>query len=245
MAKRKKPINYRALKNALNKYFDFSFKMPRKGRDFAPQQKSAITRKYKKIAEYIGNPGISWLPYPKSSKLPNVDGVRADKGLFYKFPYASLRYSKKDKKYHVVITPKAKKGERLVSKRRDVLYLFPPHVRENPQLIAEFVGDLKEKYKPDEIRWSIASRRESTAYDESVFNFYFSIVLTDYDTGEEIDESELSDDEVSELGPTISKDIWRKRKYEWKQQEDSNFYNGVFLIYYVGETKQRRKRAKK
>jgi hypothetical protein len=45
--------NYRALKKRLNRYHKFTFNMPRKGKDFTPQQKAAITRSWDSYGEFI------------------------------------------------------------------------------------------------------------------------------------------------------------------------------------------------
>lgn len=245
--KARKATDYRTLKKALNSYHKFSFKTPRKGKDFTPAQKSAITQQFNKLKPYLNNDTVTWLDYPKGSKLPGVDGARTNKGMFFKYPGASVKYSKKDKKYHIIVAPKAKRGAQLVQKRRDVLYIFPPSVIGNPERIIDYVAALVEKYSPHDIRWSIAGKRESQRYDKKVFFFYFSVFNLADQNGNELDDDELTDDEVDELDATTKAMIYKKRKRlekmgfaddRWQRRnliedQDANYYNGVYLVYYI------------
>lgn len=224
--------DYRALKKELNRYFDFTFRMPPKGRDFSPQQKSAITRKYRRIKKAASSDVTTYLPYPKHSKLPGIDGIRTDKGLFYKFPEAKLRYDKKARRYRVAVAPKPPRGAFALRRRLDIFYPFPPHIRFDLPAIRDWVEALKEAKRPDEIRWSIADRRQSTLYDPDIFDFYFTRFVVD-ESDQFIDDELLSDEEVKELPGFIGNKVWRKRKFSQTGARDPEFYNGVFLIYYT------------
>jgi hypothetical protein len=237
VSKKKKTPNYRELKKTLNKYQSFSFKMPPKGKDFTPQQKSALTRTAKKIKSLINDNDVSFIKYPKGSKLPHVDGVRTTDGIFYKFPDAKVEYSKTTKKFQVVVRPKSRGKKILGSRQKRILFTFPPSVINNPQAITKFIDALRAKFPTSGISWSTPNKRASAIYDESRFNFYFSIfVLPDddieiEDSGDGIDESEFSDEEVVGLYNPESKDkIWRKRKFEQKLGESDGYYNGVFVV---------------
>lgn len=45
--------DYREIKKRLNRYHKFTFRMPRKGKDFTPQQKAAITRAWESYGGFI------------------------------------------------------------------------------------------------------------------------------------------------------------------------------------------------
>lgn len=250
MARKKAQPDYLYLKKILNKYHRFTFSTPRKGKQFTPQQKAAISRKYANLREYISNDMVTWLPYPKGSKLPGVDGIRTNRGLFYKYPFASLKYSKKLRKWQIVIRPKARRGLELVEKRRDILFLFPPSVIGNPQAIMAYVEELRRRYAPHDIRWSTLGSRESVRYDESLFTFYYSVFSLVDDKGHDlgVSDEELTDDEVNDqFDDHVARMIFKKRKYlekigymdnRWQrkaevQDIDNHYYNGVFLIYYL------------
>jgi hypothetical protein len=278
----KKQIDYRALKKALSKYFDFSFKLHAK-RKVTPQQKSAITRKFQKIYPYIDgnfnplNDEVTFIKYPKGSTLPNIDGIRTDAGIFYKWPQAEL-IKNKDKKnsYTVVVAPKILKGATLMEKRRDYFYPFPKSIIDNIDKIKIFVDKLKEKYNPQDIMWSTRDLRERQAYMPETFDLYFSPFLStlekpekflfdatyiqakeieaikESEKSEESEESEeikeptifndidnmtdgeiLDNDDYNDLNKHDQAQLWKVRKMRQKHAKKDNYYNGVFLIYYL------------
>lgn len=230
-SKKKKPIDYRALKKVLNRYYDFTFKSPRTNKDFSPQQKAAITRKWKKIFPYLERDGsidkdeVSFLRYPEKSKLPHIDGVRTDRGIIYKFPQAQLKKTR-DGKTVVVVNPKIKKGLTMVQKRRDIFFPFPPSVQTDIRKIEKWVDKLKEKYGPHDIMWGYSGKRERTRYDPELFNMYFAAETF-------WDEDYEKSDEFSELDFVEKVDVWKTRKFRRKHEETPNFYNGVFFVYYL------------
>lgn len=90
MARKKQAKDYRALKKTLNKYHNFSFKMPKKGQDFTPAQKAAITRQFNKLGGLIKQLGerksggyyIHYVPNKKGKDYSSSAGVKTNKGLF-------------------------------------------------------------------------------------------------------------------------------------------------------------------
>lgn len=233
MSGKKRPVDYRALKKVLNKFYNFSFKTPRKGKDFSPQQKAAITRKYKKIADSINkrtgevDENVSFIPYPKKSKLPNVDGLRTSKGIFYKLPNAKV--VKRKKRYQVV----AKNLE-----RRDVFFPFPKHIINSPDKIKKYVAELNKKYNPTLIRWSVENRRNSVAYDESKFN---EIYMTVVEYGRSVEEIEEAIDELISFieSPGFENETLTAQQQAGKRLgylkgllNSPNYYNGVFLTFF-------------
>lgn len=234
MSKAQNKYDYKALKKYLAKYFHFSFRA-KPGKDFTPQQKAAITRKYLKIFPYIDNnfkpntDEVTFLKYPKGSKLPGVDGVRTDTGLFYKWPKAVLRKSAKEKnRWLIVVNPKLKRGGKLVQKRRDIFFPFPPRVRHDINLIKKYVDLLIEKYRPHSIMWSTTQQRDRVMYDPELFNLYFSSTFLD-ETPDELDE----DEDFEEMDFIERADVWKRRKMRKKFNEDNEYYNGVFFVYFL------------
>lgn len=234
MAHKNKNYDYRALKKALSKYFKFSFRTPVK-KDFTPQQKAAITRKYEKIYPYIDgnfNPNkdeVSFLKYPTGSKLPGVDGIRTDTGLFYKWPQAQLKKSRIQKnRWLVVINPKIKRGAKIMQKRRDVFFPFPPSVINDIDKIRYYVELLVDKYRPHDIMWAIKEKRERVIYDPQLFDLYFSNAFL-----HESDEDILESDEYNEMDTVERGDIWKRKKMRKKHEEMPDYYIGVFFVYYL------------
>lgn len=231
----KSDYNYRELKKALSKYFKFSFKTPHYTKDFTPQQKAAITRKYHKIFPYIDgnfkplNDEVTFLKYPKGKKLAGVDGVRTDTGLFYKWPQAQLKKSRLEKnKWLVVVNPKVQRGAKLMQKRRDVYFPFPPSVISDINRIRAYVEMLKNKYRPHDIMWAIKEKRERVIYDPELFDLYFSNAFLQ-ESYEEI----LQSDEYAEMDTVERGDIWKRRKLRKKHEDTPDYYIGVFFIYYL------------
>jgi hypothetical protein len=199
-----KKTDYRALKNELNKYFKFSFPMPRKGKEFTPQQKSAITRKARKIAPFFERDGslstkVSFIKYPKKSKLTYIDGVRTDHGIFYKHPGAKVKKEKNKRRYRLQINYGIVKEK---------FYPFPQSVGNSMAKIKKFVEDLEEKLKPDYIRWSKENQRASQRYDPGIFEKYFTTIKSH---------------------PKGSAEYYQVQNVKKKFRDDTGYYNGVFI----------------
>ncbi len=164
-------INYRALKKRLNKYHKFSFPTPRKGKDFTPQQKAAISRLHNKIypaLKSVNKETNGWLPIKRADlkKLgPNFDyRVKTNKGVFTKFPNPVLYKNKSGKKLYVGTT---------FLRRKEIYFPFPEGVVLMWQ-IEEYVDGLVATHKPDYIRWSVNGYRGSALYDPDTFSLYAS-----------------------------------------------------------------------
>lgn len=228
-------FNYRAIKKALARYFKFTFKTPHKSRDFTPQQKASITRKYLKILPYVDgnlNPltdEVTFLKYPRGHKLPGVDGIRTDTGLFYKWPQAELKKSKLQKnRWLVVVNPKIQRGAKIMQKRRDVFFPFPPSVMYDIRKLRVYVEKLKEKYRPHDIMWAVKDKRERVIYNPDLFDLYFSNAFL-----EESDSEILESDEYADMDTVERGDIWKRRKMRRKHSEMPEYYIGVFFVYYL------------
>jgi len=143
---------YRALKKRLNKYHKFSFKMPREGKSFTPQQKSAITRMTKKIlptVKRVENEKATFIPKPKGVNLENIPKtIKTNKGIFYPQPGAKLEIKK-------VGGHKKAALKVFYGKIREQYFPFPPDMRGNMELIKVYVDYLVDKYKPTYVRWAI------------------------------------------------------------------------------------------
>ena len=147
--------------------------MPRKGRDFTPQQKAALTRKANQLGDVIKSvrgDRASFVNYPKKSKLPGVDGIRTNKGVFFKFPGAKAvkikitdANGRTRQKYSVATSFK---------KMRELLIPFPKSILGNMDLIIEFVQDQESIYKPDYIMWSVNGNKARHRYVPEVFTLY-------------------------------------------------------------------------
>ena len=225
------PIDYFALKKGLAPYIAFSFKAPSRGKDFTTQQKSAITRAYNKIGSYLDENykvktnEVTFLKYPEKSKLPNIDGIRTQKGLFYKFRDAKLKRLKGSKKWVIVVNPKIidKQTKKLTQKRRDIFFPIPKKYMTSIDNIKRYVDALKEKYGPHDIMWSYAGKRERTQYDPELFDLYFSTLSGVSETSEEFED-------LTHLEKIT---VYKVKKFRKKYEDEPDYYNGVFFIYYL------------
>lgn len=160
--------DYRALKKFLNKYHKFSFEMPRKNKDFSPQQKSAITKqlnKVKKLNDSVVKETAGFLPLSKKElkNLPeNFDYLeKTNKGVFTKFANPEKT---KDKKGN--LTFKTKIGVRV-----EKFFPFPTDLN-TMEKIRIYVNKLIKKYKPDYVRWSVKGYRGGEFFSPETFNMY-------------------------------------------------------------------------
>lgn len=240
MTKRKKSIDYRAAKKVLNQYFHFTFKTPRKGKDFTASEKRIIRRKLEKLSGLIdksGNleKGLSFIPYPKNNnhryktdRLPGVDAIRTNKGLFYKLPGAKAVRDKKGK-YKIVVK---------VGQRKDIFFPFPPSVAGSIERIKDYVEQLKKNYNPEVIRWSTTGRRESNLYAPQLFDGYLTTdYISDDDQENILDnidalESFIDSPEFAELEQREQFAEYRKLSMWRKMVDQPTFYNGVFFTWF-------------
>lgn len=254
---------YRQLYKNLRLFFNFTFKLPHHTKEFSPQQKSSITRKYEKIRDYINEDfsikktEVSFLKYPKRGKLVGVDGVRTDKGIFYKWPNATVKKSKVEKnKYVVVILPKERPGAEMVKRRADIFIPFPKRVRHDPLAIAEFVNTIIEKYSPISIQWGYVNTRRRNFFDieklelylttdepndftpvreliEFVVKRYRNLLSSDKEKREKAQKSFAKSETYNLLSDFERRDFWAGLNYYRSARRDDFEYNGIFLVYYI------------
>lgn len=221
--KNNKKINYRQLKKELNQYHNFSFKMPRKGKDFSGHQKAAITIRYKlltgqylkrqrtNLLKSVNNNKISFIRYPKRSKLPGVDGYRTNKGIFYKFPGAKTKIKKVGgrKKHIIEINFMQIKGEEFIP--------FPPKIINDPLQIDAFIQILIRRYKPKNVRLAINGGRGSHMYTSKTLSYYISELIK-YSDKRELNKLRKSGAEATYINKKTS-------------VAGIPYFNGVFLEY--------------
>lgn len=202
-------VGYRELKKILNAYHKFSFNMPRKGKDFTPQQKASITRTFNKYKDLINSnrrDNNTFIPFPKGDRLRDVDGVRTNKGLFYKVPHATLTKTrtKTGRVKHLV------KVE--FKKVRELFLPFPDFIKIDLELIKDWVDAKAQKLKPDYIMWSVNGHRATSRYDPDLFNLYITSMDSATDLPERLEEkATLAGDAfygAQEKGQTIYNGVW-------------------------------------
>lgn len=159
----KSQTDYRALKKMLNKYHSFSFDMPKKGKQFTPNQKRAITLKYKKLQTLIiakENAQAVFIPNKK------VDGmVSTNKGTFV--AAANAHIVKPPKKYSKLTLVKIEFG-----KRKELFIPFPKSIKDSIDKIKEFVEEMRKIHKPDYIRWATKGQVRSEVYNPDSYTLY-------------------------------------------------------------------------
>lgn len=229
------PKTYRAWFKVLRAYYVFGFGLPHYRKDFTPQQKSSISRRMAKLFPYFDNnfnidkSEYTFLKYPEGSKLPHIDGVRTDAGIIYKWPQASLKKSRIEKnKWLVVINPTIRRGMKLMQKRRDVFFPFPPSVIKSIDRIQDYVALLMEKYKPHDIMWNTSGKRERVQYDPELFSLYFSNAFL-----EQTDDELKNDEDFQEMDFIEKTDVYKRRSMRKKHEDTPDYYTGVFFIYYL------------
>lgn len=192
---------YRALKKRLNAYHRFSFAMPRRGKGFTPQQKSAITRQWRKLegqirrvekglGSFVKKPkGVNIKPFPQTGKT--------NKGFFYPRPGARLEIKK----------VRGRKKAKLVIKYREIverLFLFPLEILGNMELIQEWVDYLIAKYRPKYVLWAVNDFIGTRAYRPERFFLYAAQLMANAKF---------------------------KKDFDNARDEDKNFLTGVYLGY--------------
>jgi len=194
--------------------------------------------------------------WPKGMRgtLQGIDAVPTNKGFFYKYPFARLRKVRGKNQWRLEIVPPARRGPVEYTPRRDVFHPMPNRVSGDIREIGKWVdGLIKHHGKPDNIRWSIADRRESPAYIPENFGKYFGQWLDE----DREDLEALEQDIIAGYDPTIDdfngdrnalSEYYRRRKFYETAVVNSDFYNGVFFVYYPKareQIKQRKKKPKK
>lgn len=164
----KKTTDYNKMREVVKDYHRFSFRK-RKNENYTPQQKSAISRAYFRLSDYINqvqSNRASFIRGPRS-RIRKLDGIKTNKGLFYKYPGARLVKAKigKGKRKIYVIRTKYKQ-------RREIFFPFPRNILHDIQRIIIYVERLVSLYKPDYILWSVNGFRGGTPYIPEQFFLY-------------------------------------------------------------------------
>lgn len=141
--------NYRDIKKRLNKFTDFSFKMPRKGKDFTPQQKAALTRAWSKHAKDVRKVEAGQAIFKPTTKYTRdtlgKNYHHTNKGIFV--PRANE------------VNIKKKNGKRILEIKRnrgkDIYIKW--NVEEFP-IFDDFIKMVWKEYKPDAVAKSIGGR---------------------------------------------------------------------------------------
>jgi hypothetical protein len=255
---------YRRIYKGLRAFFDFSFKLPHHTKEFTKQQKSAITRKYMRVAPYIDNnfkvktEEVTFLKYPKRSRLPGVDGVRTNKGIIYKWPKAQVKKSKVEKnQWRVIVRPKVRKGAMLMEKRVDIFIPFPKKILHDIKAIEIFVRQIKEKYAPVGIQWGYEGTQRRHVFDIEKLELYIStedvdnqfsqmrelveyvvkkyklLLSPDAEKRKKAIQKFINSETYQLLDASQRQDFWAALNYYRSARRDDFTYNGIFLVYYL------------
>ena len=173
---KKSAFDYRAAKKVLNRYHRFSFPMPRKGKDFSPQQKSAITRKFRALQPLIlqvVNERASFVPGLRVTE--DAEGIRTNRGTFIRAPRVTVKKPRKTKKKRpYAVTP----IETRFGKRREIFLPFPSRVKKSQDQIQKFIDYYTRLYRPDYVRWAVKNMLSSHVYDPGQYQLYGADVMT-------------------------------------------------------------------
>ena len=187
--------SYTRLKKFLNKYHKFSFSAPRKGKLYAPQQKAAITRIYNKIEPQIKAEVKNKITFLDTSKIPKKlipanDGIKTNKGFFFKYPAASIQKFKKGKKFfYEIVIDYSKIGN---SPFKEIYFKFPDYVKTSLDDILEFIEYLKSVWNPYYTKLSAQGRLYATQINlKEFFTGSGRAVLNDDDddAGDDVDDN--------------------------------------------------------
>jgi len=202
-------FGYAQLKKYLSRFHHFSFKNPRKGRDFTRSQKSAITRQYNKLASLLKsfheekNSFIDTTRIPRR-EIPKHDGVKTNKGFFFKYPYSNIQLIKK-RGYppeRIIVTDFRKIEFTKIAKKRltrsdAIQYYFyiPPKFSSSLDGIIAYRDYLEEKWQPDYVLMSADKRLYATQIDiKEFFSGSGAAVLNRNEVEDEEDEEDESPD---------------------------------------------------
>lgn len=161
-SKNKARLDYRRLKKILNPYVKFSFKTPRRGEDFTPQQKSAITRQFNKYGKMIIKVKSGEASFVKT-KIPGT--LRSNKGSF--LPYPKVEIKKRGRAGKKIKLIEVRKG-----RRREVYIPFDKKTINDLDAIQALVEQWRRRLKPDYIRWATPNQRYSHIYNPAIYTLY-------------------------------------------------------------------------
>ena len=196
-SKNKARLDYRRLKKMLNPYVKFSFKTPRGGEDFTPQQKSAITRQLNKYGKMITKVKSGEASFIKT-KIPGT--LNSNRGSF--LPYPKVEIKKRGRKGKKIKLIEVRKGS-----RREVYIPFDKKTINDLDAIQVLVEKWRAKLKPDYIRWATPNQRYSHIYNPSIYTLY----LADDFTTRKIDERKKQADNSFFVGVYLGFDPTLRR----------------------------------
>jgi hypothetical protein len=163
---------YKSLKKYLDGYVGFSFKSPRKGKDFTPAQKRAITIKYKKYGDIVKKVKLGEIKFLRK----RVKGfLNTKKGSFATTPEAVVKVSRETIKEDGGTRRRAIKltyVETRLGRRREWFFSIPTKYLTSLDGIEKYVEFLREKFKPDYVRLAFFGQKASEVYTPGKYKLY-------------------------------------------------------------------------
>lgn len=202
-------IEYVKLKKYLSQYHKFSFKNPRKNKDFTRSQKSSITRQFNKIGRLIQDARLDKISYINTSHLkrkdiPKNDGVKTNKGFFFKYPYTSIKNIRLKKgeptqkmlytDFSLIAKTERFKGT-LSSDFVQTYIVIPESAKTSPDTLAGYIEDVREHYTPEFLMTTAKGVKYSTTFSPKEFFKYTEELEQDLDDLEDIEEDDLTEDQ--------------------------------------------------
>ena len=164
-------FDYNKMRSKVASYYQFKFRR-RKNSNYTPAQKGLIVRTYRRLIESINSyerPEQDSKRYSfirTKKRMPRgFDGIKTNKGIFYKYPGAKIVRIKKKGRWVRVIRTQFKM-------RREIFFPFPQKIVHDIEQIIDYVRELTAIYKPDYILWSINGFRGGTPYVPETFFLY-------------------------------------------------------------------------
>lgn len=239
--KLKIPSQYvlRGWKTYLNKYHHFSFKTPKKGKDFTRAQAVAIVKKFQELEQPIRDilhGKSSWIPTHrliknkklKKSDIKNIalDSIVTNKGLIYKYPNAHLKNVKQEngkKKLEIIADTIGQDGKKVYYER---VFIIPNEVKNSINNLIDFIDRLILTYSPDGIMITSKGIRYAQGFDREAMFLYESEKSYDGFVNTNDREYEFGDD-IDEGYATVKDILLGKR--------DKYFYYAVILQFTTGK----------
>lgn len=159
--------HYDNLYKKLKKYSEIGFKPRKKGFDFTPQEKAALTRTYNQLAPLIENVESGYytaIPIKKGKKrvVPEkvVKNFRATKKVIFVPEYKAKLKIKKDKRGKINFTITSKTVEKIEGRQREAIYIpIPEQVKADPTLMPYFMLWLTINYPSHFFKFSFRGKR--------------------------------------------------------------------------------------
>jgi hypothetical protein len=208
-------LDYRLIYKMLAPYVAFSFKLPNYRRDFSPQQKSAITRRFIQLNHFFTDDHLDTdhITFISNEKIPfgkkkivkdNIDAIFTKKGFFYKYPKAKLKFSDTGKTPLLEIKISAKNRAGNLKTEKNIFVPIREEIRKNPDKLQQFVYEIRKKWNPSTVQWSYRNMKSRVQVDFEKLALYFSGLF-----GDEPDEYNL--EVVSEFEEL--QDVYEKLRY--------------------------------